>query len=147
MSKTCGTTGRVIYTERKVADRAALKGWVRGGRKLALTVKVCPDRPHYHLVPVNEEVIRANLEILEEGDLARVVNATDDLSGTRLLGSRHYPPGFEFVVEDYTPPEVARKGVAFYWGRTGDGGLVCIPARDVEQVQSAEERGIWVTNA
>jgi hypothetical protein len=146
MSKACGTTGRVIYTERKVADRAALKGWVRGGRKLALTVHPCghsTGRPHYHLVPVNEELIRENLNVMEEGALARVVNPTNDLSDMRITGIRRYMPGFEFVVEDYVPADVAKDGVAFYWGSAeGGGNNVCVAAADVEQVKSAEEMGM-----
>jgi hypothetical protein len=142
VSNTCGTTGRVIYAEKKVAQRAALRGWVRGGRKLALTARPCEHSTstHYHLVPVDEELIRVNLDVMDEGALARVVNATNDLSTPKTVGIRRYPPGFEFVVEDYVPADVARDGVAFYWGSAGGGGNnVCVVAADVEQVKTAEE--------
>lgn len=143
---TCDKTGRVIYIEEKVAHRTALRGWVRGGKPLALRVRTCPfgeGRKHFHLVPHGEDLVRENLDVMEEGALARVVNATNDLSDARITGIRRYPPGFEFVVEDYVSAEVAKDGRAFYWGSVGEGGNnVCVLAADVEQARTAEEMGM-----
>lgn len=145
MSKTCGKTGRVIYTDQRVAHQVALRGWVKGGRKLVLTVKACmhSTSKHYHLVPIDEDLIRKNLHAMDEGALARVVNPTNDLSDARITGIRRYMPGFEFVVEDYVPADVAKDGQAFYWGSAeGGGNNICVLAVDVEQVKSAEEMGV-----
>lgn len=135
MTNACGETGRRIYVDLEVAQKLALEGWVRGGRRLAVTVVACPysTPEHYHLVPVNEELIKL---VLDEGELARVVRTTHDLHDVRAVGRRKYLPGFEFVVEAYVPAEVAKNGQAFYWGRARRGGKdVCVAAVDVEQVE------------
>lgn len=138
MSDACVDTGRRVYTELDVAQKKALKGWVRGGRLLALTVVPCPHGipQHYHLVPVNEELIKP---VMDEGELARVIQPTNDLHDVRAAGRRKYPPGFEFVVECYVPTEVAKNGRAFYWGRAGrDWTTVCVAAADVERVEEGD---------
>lgn len=76
---------------------------------------------------------------MEYGALARVVTEADDLA-TGRPGRRTYPPGFEFVVEDFVPAEESEDKRPFYWG-SAHGGFsnVAVYAEHVEQAKSAEE--------
>jgi hypothetical protein len=139
VTNACGETGRRIYADLDVAQKRALEGWARGGRRLAVIVVPCPNSTpeHYHLVPVNEELIKT---VMDEGSLARVVRTTNDLFDTRAAGRRRYLPGFEFIVDDYVPAEVAKNGIPFYWGRARlSGEDVCVAAVDVEQIEEGTE--------
>ena len=80
-------------------------------------------------------------EAMKTGALARVTTKTQDLAYPSAFGTRVYPVGFEFEVEDYVSDgEIDGKPTAFYWGSANGGsGNICVLASDVEQAKSAEE--------
>jgi hypothetical protein len=79
-------------------------------------------------------------EPMKRGALARTVTETLDVGRPSYFGTRLYPVGFEFEVEDYVSAEESEDGKAFYWGNAeGGGNNICVAAADVEQAKSAEE--------
>jgi hypothetical protein len=77
------------------------------------------------------------MEPLKPGARARVTRETINLYAQvrPWVYPKTFPPGFEFVVNDYISAEGARSGEAFYWGSTEDAGSrnnVTVRACDVE---------------
>lgn len=98
---------------------------------------------NYMGYPNNEVWVPAEdvAPLMKQGALARVTTETRDLAYPSAFGTRVYPVGFEFEVDDFVPDgEVDDKPVAFYWGSANGGmGNVCVLASVVEQAKTAEE--------
>lgn len=73
---------------------------------------------------------------IEIGAMGRILRQTDNLDSR----GRTYRRGETFVIEDYVSAEESEDGFAFYYGSHNEGfNNVCVRAKDVEQVMSAEE--------